>query len=750
MLIASKKSLEQRAHDLDQFRHNTMPRSPKPEPASPPSEGIEPLRDNRPPESMSDIAAKVLSVLHERHTGSDSPSLRDTDSLDDIQSLADSITDEERSVSSKEVSRVHQFQDESLLPNVVKGGNLLKKSGLRGWRKRYVLLNATALCYYKGSVLSASLPITGDAEVRLGPGAEFVVSDGAKKETIVHLAATSETERKEWTTAIQELIDIDKKSKRYETRNGEVNLRFWFEEEKFTLHVSVVRARGLKRRTKKVNVYNNPYVKLKILPRQGKKFKTRVIKSCVDPIWDETFRFRLERSTLTVQTLQVKVKNDETGSNGFFGEVSVPLLNASFDEREPTDAWFPLQNSNVEKKDDMSAVVPITESKTHHGHGSSSGHFLGLGDISSMSSADFETKRLIEIPPEVALSGDESERSVGMIRATVWYDTDTEMLKVEVLECRLQKVKQHFVELKILPSEADVHPCKTKVHKDDAFHEKFDMPLGQAKVTFSTLSFAVKDRRTTFGKSRNIGEFVLPLDKIPRTTAGATQTHWLTPPSSTIFELHTLGDILLLEAGFESFSKAAAKEHSMENLHFWKDVQDFRYKYLDAFEDQRPNCMSECIEICNKYIDVGAESEINVPPSIKNQIRARIREETQTYSNWCESLACIFDRAQSEVLDLMSRDSFARYLSGQEWANFSKYLQQESTEKELGFKVVNMIMDYSYVHRAREAMIEQRNLGRLTQGSRNVLPPSLPDPEDASGATPRQLRPRLVSTSVFR
>ena len=117
MLAVSKKSLEQRAQDLDQYRQGA--RSPKSESGVGQNQEIHP--------SMSEIAAKVLSVLHERHMGSE----RDTDSLDGAQSVVDSITDDERSLSSKDTSHVGNH-DESLTPNVVKGGNLLKKSGLRG------------------------------------------------------------------------------------------------------------------------------------------------------------------------------------------------------------------------------------------------------------------------------------------------------------------------------------------------------------------------------------------------------------------------------------------------------------------------------------------------------------------------------------------------------------------------------------------------------------------------------------------
>jgi len=83
---------------------------------------------------------------------------------------------------------------------------------------------------------------------------------------------------------------------------------------------------------------------------------------------------------------------------------------------------------------------------------------------------------------------------------------------------------------------------------------------------------------------------------------------------------------LFLEAGFESFLASVTKEHSNENLLFWREVQDFYLKYRDASFEQRQECMAECYEIFYKYIDPDGQCEINISPEIRNQIWSILTE----------------------------------------------------------------------------------------------------------------------------
>lgn len=307
---------------------------------------------------------------------------------------------------------------------------------------------------------------------------------------------------------------------------------------------------------------------------------------------------------------------------------------------------------------------------------------------------------------------------LGAIRVSVWYDVDAEKLTVEVLECfglppQRKSFPSVYVEVKTLPSDlvATIHRTKRKGKTlDPVFNEKFEFAISKDKCAFRTLALSVLYASGRFGKDKVMGEVLISLEDIPRSITGATQTLPLSQASSTVFELNNLGDILFLEAGFESFLASVTKEHSNENLLFWREVQDFYLKYRDATFEQRQECMAECYEIFYKYIDPEGDSEINISPEIRNQIWGVLTEEKQSVdaTRSCEFLAVIYDQAQTEVLNMMAKDSFPRYLGSKEWQQFKLYLKDEATEREIGFKVVNQIGDFNQVGKNRNSIIGAR------------------------------------------
>jgi len=292
----------------------------------------------------------------------------------------------------------------------------------------------------------------------------------------------------------------------------------------------------------------------------------------------------------------------------------------------------------------------------------------------------------------------------GFVRACVWHQSETEKLNVEVLECTGlppkgrgigQGKRDPLVELKLLPQDSQGTTLKSKVVRrtlDPIFNEQFEFHIERSKCTLKTLSLAILDY-DPFGIRKIIGEVLISLSDVPRTQYGSTKLYTLAAGSTTVVEIKTLGDLLQLEVGYKAFLACLTKEYSNENLVFWREIQEYHHKYQNQTKEQRPACMSECWELFSKYVAPGAECEINIPSATRVRVQKAIAEEKQTMdtNRGCEALATLFDEAKHDILTLMTRDSFARFLNSSEYTELSAYLADEGTERELGFKVNNLI-----------------------------------------------------------
>jgi len=112
-------------------------------------------------------------------------------------------------------------------------------------------------------------------------------------------------------------------------------------------------------------------------------------------------------------------------------------------------------------------------------------------------------------------------------------------------------------------------------------------------------------------------------------------------------DFHTF---LQSEDGYQYFSQFLVKEHSSENVVFWKMVETYRLSFNkeDAFE------------IFETYIRHGARNELNISSEQRKQVEASIvlLANDQLPGNMKTKL---FDGVQDEILGLMQRGSFARF-----------------------------------------------------------------------------------------
>ncbi|XP_025945341.1 synaptotagmin-like protein 2 [Apteryx rowi] len=89
---------------------------------------------------------------------------------------------------------------------------------------------------------------------------------------------------------------------------------------------------------------SDPYVKTYLLPdkaRMGKR-KTSVKKRTVNPIYNEVLRYKIEKTVLLIQKLNLSVwHNDPLGRNSFLGEIEIDL--ASWDWSNRKLNWYTLK-----------------------------------------------------------------------------------------------------------------------------------------------------------------------------------------------------------------------------------------------------------------------------------------------------------------------------------------------------------------------------------------------------------------------
>ncbi|NXV14975.1 SYTL2 protein, partial [Cepphus grylle] len=92
---------------------------------------------------------------------------------------------------------------------------------------------------------------------------------------------------------------------------------------------------------------SDPYVKIYLLPEKYKlgKRKTSVKKKTFNPVYNEILRYKIEKSLLKNQSLNISVwHNDTFGRNSFLGEVELDLGTWDWNDKSNKQInWFPLK-----------------------------------------------------------------------------------------------------------------------------------------------------------------------------------------------------------------------------------------------------------------------------------------------------------------------------------------------------------------------------------------------------------------------
>ncbi|XP_038613942.1 synaptotagmin-like protein 1 isoform X2 [Tachyglossus aculeatus] len=122
---------------------------------------------------------------------------------------------------------------------------------------------------------------------------------------------------------------------------GAIQVSLLYEQARRELQVTVIQCRGLAEAKKR---RSDPYVKSYLLPdKSGRsKRKTAVKKRNLNPVYNETLKYPMERSELPGRVLSLSVwHHDSLARNLFLGEAEIPLDTWDWDSAEP--AWLNLQ-----------------------------------------------------------------------------------------------------------------------------------------------------------------------------------------------------------------------------------------------------------------------------------------------------------------------------------------------------------------------------------------------------------------------
>ncbi|XP_026512983.1 synaptotagmin-like protein 1 [Terrapene carolina triunguis] len=122
---------------------------------------------------------------------------------------------------------------------------------------------------------------------------------------------------------------------------GCIQFALQYEAKKKELQIRVIQCRDLAEAKKQ---RSDPYVKSYLLPDKSNhgKRKTAVKKRSLDPIFNETLKYKIEQAELPGRILNLSVwHHDALGRNLFMGEVEVEL--SSWDWSNTGPAWFNLQ-----------------------------------------------------------------------------------------------------------------------------------------------------------------------------------------------------------------------------------------------------------------------------------------------------------------------------------------------------------------------------------------------------------------------
>jgi len=110
--------------------------------------------------------------------------------------------------------------------------------------------------------------------------------------------------------------------------------------------------------------------------------------------------------------------------------------------------------------------------------------------------------------------------------------------------------------------------------------------------------------------------------------------------------------VLATEKGVKKFAEHCAREFSLENIRFWQAVNQYREMYEKETQEHMEETANHIYE---EYVKPGSEMQVNLPMTMAKIILKKITNKEVTIE--------LFDDGQREIFNLMSRDSYQRFLN---------------------------------------------------------------------------------------
>ncbi|XP_068568632.1 synaptotagmin-2-like isoform X2 [Cebidichthys violaceus] len=100
---------------------------------------------------------------------------------------------------------------------------------------------------------------------------------------------------------------------------------------------------------------SDPYVKVQLLPEKKKKYDTKVHKKTLNPVFNETFVFKVPYEELGGKTLSMSVYDyDRFSKHDVIGEVKIPMN--TIDLGRPIEEWKDLESADQEEPEKLGDI----------------------------------------------------------------------------------------------------------------------------------------------------------------------------------------------------------------------------------------------------------------------------------------------------------------------------------------------------------------------------------------------------------
>lgn len=148
----------------------------------------------------------------------------------------------------------------------------------------------------------------------------------------------------------------------------------------------------------------------------------------------------------------------------------------------------------------------------------------------------------------------------------------------------------------------------------------------------------------------------------------------------TFTEPTSLEDLVKRPSGYESFLEFLNSEFASESLHFWNTVNLYRTRCPALTETKARVDYAD--EVTETFIRPSAVLEVNLTSTTKTKIYELLSACKKECDQGREhpELLTIFDVAQAEIMKVMSRDNFRRYLKSPQYENWKEHISTRRGE----------------------------------------------------------------------